>query len=84
MTWSDYIYRGFLTYFERLNQQYREYILNIQKFNESYNESIKLIERANDIYKELTENYARVNQQWYNLFWRPFVSQQQGQEPKEE
>jgi hypothetical protein len=42
MTWSDYIYRGYLTYFERLNQQYRDYILNMQKLNESYNESIKL------------------------------------------
>jgi two-component system catabolic regulation response regulator CreB/two-component system response regulator ChvI len=94
MTWSDDMYRGFLTYFERLNQLYRDYILNIQKLNESYNESIKLIERMNDIHKEFVENYTkmnqlykqhfedmqRMNQQWFNLFWRPFMGQQQQQE----
>jgi hypothetical protein len=45
MTWSgsgDVMYRGFLTYFERINQLYRDYILNIQKVNESYSESIKM------------------------------------------
>src|SRR5919197_3470167 len=92
------MYRGFLTYFERLNQLYRDYILNIQRANESYNESIKLIERMNEIYKEVIENYAkmnqvykqhfedmqRVNQQWFNLFLRPFMAQQQQQQHQEQ
>jgi CheY-like chemotaxis protein len=97
MIWNgsgDDMYRGFLTYFERINQLYRDYILNTQKVNESYNESIKLIEEMNDIYKEFTENYGkmnqlykqhfedmqRMNQQWFNLFWRPFIGEQQQQE----
>ena len=99
MTWSgDDIYRGFLTYFERLNQLYRDYILNIQKVNESYKESIKLIEKMSDVYKDLTENYTkmnqlykqhfedmqRMNQQWFNLFWRPFMGQQKQQQDQQE
>jgi hypothetical protein len=94
----DDMYRGFLSYFERINQLYRDYALNIQKVNESYNESIKLIERMNDTYKEFIENYAKmnqlykqhfedmqkVNQQWFNFFWKPFMGQQQQEQHLEQ
>jgi hypothetical protein len=100
MTWSggsDDMYRGFLTYFERVNQLYRDYILNIQMANESYNESIKIIQRMNEVNKELIKNNEKINelnkqhfedmliisQKWFNLFWRPFMGQQQEQEKKE-
>ena len=103
MTWSssggiENMYRGFLEYFEKVNQLYRDYALNIQKINESYNESIKLIERMNDTYKKFIENYAKmnqlykqhfedmqkVNQQWLNLFWGSFVGKQEQPQQKQE
>ena len=98
MTWigADDMYRGFLAYFEKINQMYRDYALNLQKANESYNESIKLIERMNDTYKEFIENYAkmnqlykqhfedmqRMNQQWFTLLWNPFMEKQQQKEQR--
>ena len=102
MTWSssggiENMYRGFLEYFEKINQQYRDYALNMQKINESYAESIRLIERINEVNKEFIDNYAKmnqlykqhfedmqkVNQQWLNLFWKPFMVEQQ-QQPGQE
>jgi hypothetical protein len=46
----------------------------------------------NNTYKEFIENYIkqyfedmqRVNQQWFNLFWRPYMGEQQQQPPQEQ
>jgi hypothetical protein len=38
----------------------------------------------NQLYKQHFEDMQKVNQQWLNLFWKPFmVEQQQGQEGQE-
>jgi hypothetical protein len=40
----------------------------------------------NQLYKQHFEDMLRISQQWFNLFWRPFMGQQQQpeQEKKEE
>jgi hypothetical protein len=36
--------------------------------------------KMNQLYKQHFEDMQRMNQQWFNLFWRPFMGQQQKQE----
>jgi hypothetical protein len=42
----------------------------------------------NQLYKQHFEDMQRMNQQWFNLFWRPFIigqqQEQQEQEKKQE
>jgi hypothetical protein len=38
----------------------------------------------NQLYKQHFEDMQRMNQQWFNLFWRPFMGQQQQQEQERE
>ncbi|MFL6390806.1 MAG: hypothetical protein ACJ71E_01970 [Nitrososphaeraceae archaeon] len=41
--------------------------------------------KMNQLYKQHFEDMQRMNQQWFNLFWRPFMGQQQQkQEQKQE
>jgi hypothetical protein len=34
----------------------------------------------NQLYKQHFEDMQRMNQQWFNFFWRPFMAEQQQQE----
>jgi hypothetical protein len=38
----------------------------------------------NQLYKQHFEDMQRVNQQWFNLSWRPFMGQQQRQQEQKE
>jgi len=39
----------------------------------------------NELYRQYFGDMQRMNQQWFNLFWKPFMGQQkQEQEKKEE
>jgi hypothetical protein len=38
----------------------------------------------NQLYKQHSEEMQRANQQWFNLFWKPFTGQQKDQEQKQE
>jgi hypothetical protein len=80
MTWIDIYSNSFLTYFERVNQLYQDYILNMQKINELHNEYIKILERmiiVLESYKRYFEDMQRMNQQWLNSYWRPFIGEQE-------
>ena len=48
--------------------------------NELYKEFIKSNEKMNQLNKQHFEDMQRINQQWLNLFWRPFMSQQEKKE----
>jgi len=37
----------------------------------------------NQLYKQHFENMQRANQQWLNLFWSPFMEQQQQDQEQE-
>ncbi|MFL6456912.1 MAG: hypothetical protein ACJ71G_08085 [Nitrososphaeraceae archaeon] len=50
-------------------------------------EFIENYTKMNQLYKQHFENMQKVNQQWFNLFWSPFMGKQQPpqkQEKKEE
>jgi hypothetical protein len=46
-----------------------------KKFVENY-------AKMNQLYKQHFDEMQRVNQQWFNLFWRPFIGEQE-QEKKD-
>jgi hypothetical protein len=57
----------------------------IERMNELYKRFIKSNEKMNQVSKQHFEDMQRINQQWLNLFWRPFIiGQQQQQENKQE
>jgi hypothetical protein len=51
--------------------------------NELNKEFVENYAKMNQLYKQHFEDMQRMNQQWFNLFWRPFMQQQQEQENKE-
>jgi hypothetical protein len=54
---------------ERTNQLYTESIKNVERMNELYRELIKTNERMNELYKDI----QRMNIDWLDQFWRPWL-----------
>ena len=52
--------------------------------NDTYKEFIENYAKMNQLYKQHFEDMQRVNQQWFNLSWRPFMGQQQRQQEQKE
>jgi hypothetical protein len=53
--------------------------------NEVNKEFVENYGKMNQLYKQHFEDMQRMKQQWFNLFWRPFMGQQQQkQEQKQE
>jgi hypothetical protein len=58
---------------ERINQLYTESIKNVEKTNELYRELIKTNERMTELYKDI----QRINLDWLDLFWKPWMTKDQ-------
>ena len=52
--------------------------------NDAYKEFIENYAKISQLYKQHFEDMQKVKQEWFNLFWRPLVSQQQEQEQEME
>jgi hypothetical protein len=39
--------------------------------------------KMNQLYRQQFEEMQKMNQQWFNLFWRPFMSQQEKEAEEE-
>jgi hypothetical protein len=50
--------------------------------NDTYKEFIENYAKMNQLYKQHFEDMQRVNQQWFNLLWNPFMGKQQLQEQR--
>ena len=44
---------------------------------------LKIMQKLNQLYKQHFEDVQRINQQWLNFFWRPFMGQQQQEQVQE-
>ncbi len=77
MTSSD-MYNEFVRYFERMGGLYKEYAKSIDRINQLYTESIKNVERMNELYKDI----QRINLEWLDLFWRPFLAKEEEKKDK--
>ena len=47
------------------------------KINEQYRELFKANESMNTLYKEYIDHFRKLNQQWIQHFWSPFLTQAQ-------
>ena len=47
---------------------------------EHYRDLLKANESANALYKEYINHFQKVNQQWIQYFWSPFLTQAQVKE----
>jgi hypothetical protein len=63
---------GYVKGMERINQLYTESIKNVEKMNELYKELIESNERMNELYKDI----QKMNLDWLDLFWRPWMTKQ--------
>jgi hypothetical protein len=52
--------------------------------NDAYKEFIENYAKISQLYKQHFEDMQKVKQEWFNLFWRSLVSQQQEQEQEME
>lgn len=50
---------------------------NFIKINEQYRELFKANESMNTLYKEYIDHFRKLNQQWIQHFWSPFLTQAQ-------
>jgi hypothetical protein len=74
----DNMYNEFVRYFERMSQMYKESVKSIEKINQLYTESIQNVEKMNELYKDI----QRTNQDWLELFWRPWLTKDQEKQDK--
>jgi hypothetical protein len=51
--------------------------------NEVNKELIENYAKVNQLYKQHFEDMQKANQQWLNLFWKPFIGEKQQQQEKE-
>jgi hypothetical protein len=63
------MYKEYVKSMERTNQLYTESIKNVERMNELYRELIKTNERMNELYKDI----QRMNIDWLDHFWRPWL-----------
>ena len=69
---------GYVKGMERINQLYTESIKNVEKMNELYKELIESNERMNELYKDI----QKMNLDWLDLFWRPWMTKQKEKRDK--
>jgi hypothetical protein len=63
---------------DRINQLYTESIKNVERMNELYKDLIKTNERMNELYKDI----QRINLEWLDRFWRPFLAKEEENKDK--
>jgi hypothetical protein len=50
----------------------------VERMNELYKELIKTNDRMNELYKDI----QRINLEWLDLFWRPFLAKEEENKDK--
>jgi ligand-binding SRPBCC domain-containing protein len=55
---------------------------HLHRFNDIYRELFKSNESTDAIYKEYIDYFQKLNQQWIQYFWSPFLTQAQVKETK--
>jgi hypothetical protein len=63
---------------DRINRLYTESVKNVERMNELYKDLIKTNERMNELYKDI----QRINLEWLDLFWRPFLAKEEEKKDK--
>jgi hypothetical protein len=93
MSWID-MYNQYVKGYEKMNEFYSDYVnkmkmlnelfeqasRNISKMNELYRDLVKVNENMYNLYKEYLEHFQKLNQQWVESLWGPFLAKVQAQE----
>lgn len=88
------MYDQYLRYFEQMNVFFYGYGERMKainelfidasqsfiKINEHYKELFKANESVNTVHKEYIDHFQKLNQQWIQYFWSPFLTQAQVKE----
>lgn len=88
---SEFMLR-LMVWLERMSQMYTESVKSIERTNQLYTESFKNVEKMNELYKEIIKtnekmnepykDIQRINQDWLDLFWRPWLTKDQENKDK--
>ena len=70
MASNENMYNEYFKYFDKMNELYQGYIKGIERTNQLYTESIKNVDKMNELYKEI----QRINLEWLNTFWKPWLA----------
>jgi biotin-(acetyl-CoA carboxylase) ligase len=71
---------GYRERFKAFNELFVQASQNFIRINEHYTDLLKANESANALYKEYINHFQKVNQQWIQYFWSPFLTQAQVKE----
>jgi hypothetical protein len=66
--------------FKAVNELLVQASQNFIRINEQYRELFKANESTDAIYKEYIDYFQKLNQQWIQYFWSPFLTQAQVKE----
>jgi hypothetical protein len=63
--------------FKAFNELFVQASQNFIRINEQYRELLKANESANVVYNEYIDHFQKLNQQWIQYLWSPFLTQAQ-------
>lgn len=92
MSWID-MYNQYSKSYEKMNEFYNDYVNKMKMLNELFDEASRNISRLNDLYRDLVkvnenmynlyreylDHYQKLNQQWVESMWAPFLAKVQAQ-----
>jgi hypothetical protein len=96
MSWTD-MYNQYVKSYESMNEFYNDYVNKMKKLNDLFEEASRNLSRMNDLYRDLVKvnenmynlysqylsHFQKLNQQWIESVWGPFLAKVQA-EGKEE
>jgi hypothetical protein len=96
MSWID-MYNQYVKGYEKMNEFYNDYVNKMKMLNELFDEASRNISRMNELYRDLVkvnenmynlhrqylDHFQKLNQQWVESLWGPFLAKVQVQEKKE-
>lgn len=91
------MYNQYAKSYENMNEFYNDYVSKMKKFNELFEEASRNISRMNDLYRDLVKvnesmynlytqyinHFQKLNQQWMESLWGPYLAKVKMQEKEE-
>ena len=95
MSWID-MYNQYVKSYEGMNEFYNDYIDKMKKLNELFEDASRNLSKMNDLYRDLIKvnenmynlytqylnHFQKLNQQWMESFWSPFLKAQMQEKEK--
>ena len=76
-------YNDYINKMKKLNELFEEASQNINRMNDLYRDLVKVNENMYNLYTQYLSHFQKLNQQWLESVWGPFLAKVQVQEKEE-